>query len=69
VIQRSVGHYNKELVLILLDNGVDINEPDDWGRTTLQLTEQRILQAERNGGEDLDEYLDFASWLKAKGAN
>lgn len=70
VIHRSIGYCNKELVEIMLNNGVDINESDQWGRTILKLTEQRILQYERSGNKELQKLTEFANWwLKSKGAN
>lgn len=69
VIHNSIVHCNKELVQIMIDNGVDINQPDYWGRTILKLTEQRISQYERNGNKGLNKYIEFANWLKSKGAN
>ena len=69
VIHRSVRYCNKELVQIMIDNGVDINQPDPWGRTVLKLTEQKISQLERTGNKELEKYIEFANWLKSKGAN
>ena len=69
VIHRSIGYCSKELVEIMLNNGVDINEPDHWGRTVLKLAEQRISQYERNGNKDLNKLIEFTNWLKSKGAN
>lgn len=69
VIHRSIGYCNKELVEIMLNNGVDINEPDQLGRTVLKLTEQRILQYEKSGNKELQRLIEFANWLKSKGAN
>jgi ankyrin repeat protein len=69
VIHRSVGYCNKELVQIMVDNGVDINQPDPWGRTVLKLTEQKIAQLERSGNKELEKYIEFANWLKLKDAN
>ncbi|HLO53636.1 MAG TPA: ankyrin repeat domain-containing protein [Saprospiraceae bacterium] len=69
VIHNSVGHCNKELVQIMIDNGIDINQPDQWGRTVLKLTEQKIIQYERSGNSELSKYMEFKNWLKLKGAN
>jgi hypothetical protein len=68
-IHNSVGHCNKELVEILLENGVNINELDHSGRTILSLTEQRISVAARNSNAELNRYQDFALWLRSKGAH
>jgi hypothetical protein len=53
----------------MVDNGVNINQPDPWGRTVLKLTEQKIAQSERTGNKELEKYIEFANWLKSKGAN
>ena len=69
VIHNLLGNCNKEMVEILLNNGVDINEPDHWGRTALSLTTQRVSsRAERIGNEWFEKYKDFANWLISKGA-
>lgn len=68
VIHNAVGHCNKELVQVLLEHRIDINEPDHWGRTILNLTEQRIAQSKRNENDWLSRYEEFADWLRSKGA-
>ena len=58
-----IGNCNKEMDEILLNNGVDINEPPHWGRTALSLTNQRVSSgAERIGNEWFEKYKDFANW-------
>lgn len=68
VIHNAAGHCNKEIVQCLIENGIDINEPDHWDRTILKLTEERISQAEINENEWLNKYIEFSSWLKSNGA-
>ena len=67
VIQKMSGHCNKELVEYLLENGVDINEKDPWGRTILSIVEQNIEGLKRRKDVDLQRYENFANWLKSKG--
>ena len=68
-IYNYVGHCNEELVQIMIYHGIDINQHEQWGRTILKLTEQRIIQYERSENSELSKYIEFKNWLKLKGAN
>lgn len=67
-IHNAVGHCNYGIIELLLDNGVDINEQNQWKQTPLSIVNNSINWMKEKRDEKLSRYEELANWLKSKGA-